>query len=208
VTRKVLWVLMSFLAFAVAGYTLFMMLTPRIWPPVVREHMANVPAFAIAHFIGGAIAMIVGALQLNSRLRAKKLELHRFLGKVYVMGVALGGIGGLVLAINSPSGPVAQLGFGLLAVAWVLSTAVAYRHIRGKRIEAHRAWMIRSYALTLAAVTLRIYLPFAIFSGSMEQAYVAIAWLCWVPNLIVAEFFIRNRWMSPVPHTERIARTA
>lgn len=206
-TRKVLWTTMTFFAFAVASYTLAILLIPRFRPPLVVDHFANIPVYVLAHFVGGAIAMIVGAFQLNSRLRTKKLDLHRFMGKVYVFGVVLGGIGGLVMAINSTAGPVAQWGFGLLAVAWVLCTSIAFRHIRNKRIEAHRAWMIRSYALTLAAVTLRIYLPFAIIGGNMEQAYPAIAWLCWVPNLVAAEFFIRRRWMSPVVPTD-LARTA
>lgn len=206
-TRKVLWASMTFFAFAVAGYTLAILLIPRLRPPLVVDHIANLPAFTVAHFVGGAIAMIVGAFQLNSRLRAKRLDLHRFMGKVYVFGVVLGGIGGLVMAINTSAGPVAQWGFGLLAVAWVVCTAIAFRHVRNRRIEAHRAWMIRSYALTLAAVTLRIYLPFAIFSGNMATAYPAISWLCWVPNLIVAEFFIRRRWMSPVVAND-LARTA
>ncbi len=99
------------------------------------------------------------------------------------------------------------MGFGLLAVLWLFTTANAYRHIRlGDRV-AHRRWMIRSYALTFAAVTLRIYLPLSQVAGlPFDPAYQTISWFCWVPNLIVAEWIIlRQRGPavasqpSPVP---------
>ena len=89
---------------------------------------------------------------------------------------------------------MAHFGFGMLAVVWLAATATAYAHIRARRIAAHRAWMLRSYALTLAAVTLRIYLPASQMLGvSYDAAYPAIAWLCWVPNLIVVEWFLLPR---------------
>jgi hypothetical protein len=58
--------------------------------------------------------------------------------------------------------------------------------------------MIRSFALTLAAVALRVYLPSALAAGiEFETAYPIIAWLCWVPNLLVVEFLIGRSLASP-----------
>lgn len=100
----------------------------------------------------------------------------------------------LVLATMSQGGLPTHIGFGLLAVLWLGTTATAYRHIRAGQQVAHRRWMTRSYALTFAAVTLRIYLPLSFAVGlPFEPAYQAISWLCWVPNLIVAEWFILPR---------------
>jgi hypothetical protein len=57
--------------------------------------------------------------------------------------------------------------------------------------------MIRNFSLTFAAVTLRIYVPLSIALGiPFEQAYPAIAWLCWVPNLAVAEWALVPRITS------------
>jgi hypothetical protein len=53
--------------------------------------------------------------------------------------------------------------------------------------------MTRSFALTFAAVTLRIYIPLALAAGvGFADSYPAIAWLCWVPNLVVAQFLVRS----------------
>lgn len=83
-------------------------------------------------------------------------------------------------------------GFGLLAVGWLITTFMGIISVRTGRISAHCEWMIRSYALTVAAITLRVYLvAIPVFHLQFELAYPAISWLCWVPNLIYAEMWIR-----------------
>ena len=146
------------------------------------------------HITAGIFAIAIGAFQVNSRLRAHFLPAHRWLGRFYVGAVLVGGVAGLVLAFESFGGLVTHFGFGLMAVCWLGTTIAAYRAIRRADINSHRAWMLRSYALTLAALTLRIYLPLSQVAGiSFESAYQAISWLCWVPNLLIVEWFILSR---------------
>jgi hypothetical protein len=98
-------------------------------------------------------------------------------------------------------GPVAHVGFALLAVLWVGTAGAAYLAIREGDVTRHRRWVTRSYALALAAVTLRIELPLMLVAGMpFDVAYPFVAWLCWVPNLLVAEW----RFM-PVPARPRSA---
>jgi uncharacterized membrane protein len=109
-----------------------------------------------------------------------------------VAAVLVGGLGGLWLALFSDQGMVTHVGFGLLAVLWLWTTAMALIRIRQRDQASHREWMIRSFALTLAAVTLRIYLPALLVSGvSFPVTYKVVAWACWVPNLLIAEAVIR-----------------
>lgn len=106
-------------------------------------------------------------------------------------------MGGLVLAFGSTAGPIATAGFGLLALAWLATTVQAWRMALARRVAEHRAWMIRSMALTLAAVTLRLYLPFAALGPiPFFDAYRAIAFLCWVPNLLLAEVWLKRRGLA------------
>lgn len=191
--RTFLWGAMTLLAFGVAAYAVAISIAPAIRPPLVRDLFAVWPLAAPAHFFGGAIALVVGAFQVNSRLRARCLTLHRWMGRTYLIAVAVAGVAGFALALESFAGPVARSGFALLAIFWLGSSATAYVQIRRRNIEAHRKWMIRSYALTFAAVTLRIYLPASQIAGiHFMVAYPAIAWLCWVPNLLVAEWLVAN----------------
>lgn len=147
------------------------------------------------HIIFGGICLFVGWIQFSKKFRNKYLNTHRQIGKIYVVTALLSGIGGLYIAIFAEGGWVAQLGFGAMAVCWLYTTTIAYVTIRKKEVDVHKNWMIRSYALCWAAVTLRIWLP--LFQGVLGMdfisAYIIIAWLCWVPNLFVAEMIIINK---------------
>lgn len=180
------------LAFGVAWYAAGIALVAEGRPPFVAALIERWPLGALAHFACGSLALAAGSLQFSTRLRSSVPAVHRWLGRVYVVSVLASGAAALALAVSSSAGLWAQWGFGLLGIAWLITTATAYFQIRQGRVAAHRAWMIRSYALTFAAVTLRLYLPFAqVMEWPMGIAYPAIAWLCWVPNLIVAEWIVR-----------------
>ena len=87
----------------------------------------------------------------------------------------------------------AHLGFGVLALLWLGTGAMAYYRIRHGAVASHRRWMIRCFALTLAAVTLRILLPLSQAAGiPFVSAYQLIAWACWLPNLALAEWWLRR----------------
>lgn len=145
------------------------------------------------HISFGGLALISGFSQFFPGLRKKRLGLHRTLGKVYVIAVLLSGMAGLGIALKATGGWVSVTGFSLLAIFWLVFTILAYSVIRKGDILQHQKWMIRSYALCFGAVTLRIYLPLSMAMDiDFMVAYPIIAWLAWVPNLIVAELaFVR-----------------
>jgi hypothetical protein len=92
------------------------------------------------------------------------------------------------MSVFAYGGPVAQFGFAVLAMLWLYTGLRAFTAIRTGNVSGHRRWIIRNFSLTLAAVTLRVYLPITMASGiEFALAYQVIAWLCWVPNLIIAE---------------------
>jgi len=73
---------------------------------------------------------------------------------------------------------------------------MGYRSIRVRDVRHHREWMLRSYALIFAAVTLRVWMPIlaTVYQGQFVPAYRWSAWLCWVPNVLVVEWMIRRGW--------------
>jgi len=200
--RKLAWSTMTLMALGVAAYAGTALIAASLRTPFVRDIFANLPIAISLHLAGGIVALVLGAFQVNSRLRSRFLSIHRWSGRVYVFAAVVGGVAGFTLALHSFGGLVTHFGFGLMAICWVVATLNAYRHIRRGDLIAHRAWMLRSYALTLAAVTLRIYLPLSqIAAIEFEAAYQAISWLCWVPNLLVVEWFVLARNPAPTPAT-------
>jgi uncharacterized membrane protein len=148
-----------------------------------------------AHVFGSAVALAIGPLQFWPALRSTRPRLHRTLGVIYLaVGVSLGGLAGLALSVRAYGGLPSTLGFACLALAWLYTGMHAYGAAKSRDFAAHRRWMIRNFSLTFAAVTLRLYLPASLAAGlPFDTVYPAIAWLCWVPNLVVAEFLLRER---------------
>lgn len=184
------------LCFGVAAYAIGMY---GVGPGAERLHPDMTAVFqrhpiAIGtHIFASALALLLGPFQFSQGLRARRPVLHRWLGRIYLgVAVAIGGTAGLYMSYYAFGGLMGKLGFAGLALAWLYTGARAYAAARARDFAAHRRWMIRNFALTFAAVTLRLYLPpVFIFQLPFEPAYALIAWACWVPNLLVAEWLAR-----------------
>lgn len=189
--RRLGWGIMASLAGLVAAYALLLLAVPSTRPGFLQDRARTMLLAVALHLGASAVAMLTGPVQFSTRLRSRAIGWHRWLGRIYVVGVCLGGGAGFALAFRSMGGLTAHLGFGFLAVCWLFATAAAWWRIRAGDRHAHRIWMIRSYALTLAAVSLRIYLPLSQVAGlPFEPVYQAVAWVCWVPNLVIAEWLV------------------
>lgn len=181
------WIVAALLAVAVSIVSLRYFVIPDSVP--LLKLQAGWRRFPfLTHVAASAFALLVGPLQFSSRLRARSLASHRLIGRLYMAGIGLGGVSGLILAFYTAGGLPARTGFGMLAVLWLATGFMAWRQILRRDIPGHREWMIRNFALTFAAVTLRLWWPSLQKLGAgFEESYQTVAWLCWVPNLIVAE---------------------
>lgn len=192
--NRSLWTLYALLSAAVAIFSYRYL--PRVGP-LGPEILANLFArpWLDVHVAGAATALLVGPVQFLPWVRRRLPALHRTLGRVYVVGCLAGGVGGLVMAFGSTAGPIATVGFASLAVCWIVANIQGWRLAVARRFDAHRAWMLRSFAMTFAAVTLRIYIVVLPMWGVAPiDAYRAASFLAWIPNLILVELYLRKGW--------------
>jgi uncharacterized membrane protein len=196
ILKKVGWSVMSLLALFMFLLALrYLIFDPEkvYFEPQKAVYFAHTTGI-LTHIAGAMLATIIGPFQFLPQIITNRyLKLHRWLGRTYLVGVLFGGLAGLYMAFLAYGGLPARLGFGLLAIVWLFSGFMAYRHIRRKEIQSHRQWMVRNYALTFAAVTLRLWLiVFQVAEVEFIQAYITVAWLCWVPNLMMAEVIVNR----------------
>lgn len=191
-TNTALWGLLAFLSVGVAIFSF--RVVPGIGPisPDILGNLFARPWLAI-HVAGAATALLVGGFQFLPALRRVR-GAHRWMGRIYTASCIVGAVAGLRLAFGTTAGTFAGVGFGLLGVCWFYATIQAWRFARARQFDQHRAWMIRSFAMTFAAVTLRLYLPIAPMLGyDFMVGYRLAAWVSWVPNLILVELWMRRQ---------------
>jgi uncharacterized membrane protein len=177
--------------YAVVGYAF---LTPgQTVHPTMQAAYAQHPWRILIHVAASLVALALGPWQFIPALRRRK-ALHRGLGFIYFLAVFIGGISGLFTAFIAQGGMISQIGFVTLAELWIVTAILALMAIKRGDYRSHEAWAIRSFALTFAAVTIRLQLGVGFAAGQrFEDFYWMLSWTCWIPNLIVAEWLIRRR---------------
>jgi uncharacterized membrane protein YozB (DUF420 family) len=138
------------------------------------------------HIVGGTLALFMGPFQLWSGLRERHFEIHRWTGRLYVLGILIGGVGAFSLASY---GEPRDFGYALavLGVAWWMCVGMGFISIRRKRIDQHREWMIRGYVITFAFVVFRILVDLHVGSALGDQRFAFSAWLSWTIPLLITE---------------------
>ena len=149
------------------------------------------------HVFTSIFPLLAGLSQFSYWLLRRHRKFHRTVGYAYVLIVVfISGPASFLMGLHANGGLPARASFTLLAFLWVLFTALAWYFATKGNMAAHRAFMIRSYALTLSAITLRVYT--LIFHAIEVDArpielYITTAWLSWVPNLLIAELIINMK---------------
>ncbi len=107
----------------------------------------------IPHTLAGTLALLIGPVNFSTRIRQRYLQLHRILGRIYVISVFVGSFTGIALAAGRPGLP----GTSMQAAAWMVCTTAAFMTARNRQIVQHRQWMARSYAVTFTFVSSRVF---------------------------------------------------
>ena len=192
--------LFSLLSFGVAYYAFTFLLQ------AINPHNDFQIKFALAgwvtplHFYCAGLALAIAPFQLSNKLRLKARFVHRTLGLLYVLCVLLGGISGLLMALDATGGWIAKSGFASLALLWLVTTGLAFRCALKGDIVNHKKWNYRSVALTAGGITLRLFLGIGlgVFHLPFLTVYIPTAWLSWLLNLAICELVFNRRRAQPV----------
>ncbi len=146
------------------------------------------------HVWSSIFVLIFGFLQFFNQIRLSYPKIHRVLGKLYVVLIlTISGPGGMIMGFYGNGGIYGKISFVLSAVLWMLTTFIAYKKAKEMNFNSHYYWMCLSFGLCLSALSLRFYvmvLPF-FFHLPSTTMYALVAWLSWIPNLILAHYYAR-----------------
>jgi uncharacterized membrane protein len=171
----------------------------------IKQQYIGIDHWRIAFFIhvyASLWVLLAGFTQFSRNIQRKNPRLHRIMGYIYVTDVLLvTGPAGLLMGFYANGGLPSRIAFVLLALLWIFFTAMALIKARQKNFKAHRRYMIRSYALTLSALTLRAWkwgitntAGYYHIELSPQDVYRTVAWLGWTLNLLIAEGLIRTKF--------------
>lgn len=197
--KKIAWVLFAFLSISIGLYPISYLISEAeigilsSKPDALLSNMFWKVGF-YTHITLGGFALLIGWAQFNKRLQKRRPEVHRVIGKLYVISVMLSGVAGFYIAFFATGGFISKSGFSILAIIWLTTTFMGFVAARNLKFVWHEKLMIFSYAACFAAVTLRLWLPLLILIfKDFIIAYNIVAWLCWVPNLFVAYLMTKKR---------------
>ena len=121
---------------------------------------------------------------------------HKNTGKIYIFLILFfAAPSGIYMGIFANGGVLSKISFVILGCLWWFSTFRAYQFARKKKFEKHKQWMWRSFALTLSAITLRMWKVIIVYLFHLDpmDVYQLIAWLGWIPNLLLIEYLITKK---------------
>src|ERR1700749_990351 len=150
--KTMLWVLLGLTVLFVFITSELLLITDY---PMYHAYRLQVIAdrhLLIPHTLAGILALLIGPINFSSRIRQRHLQLHRILGRLYVISVFVGSFTGIALAAGRPGLP----GASMQAAAWMVCTTAAFVTARNRQISVHRQWMARSYAVTFTFVSSRV----------------------------------------------------
>lgn len=161
------------------------------------------------HFATGGIILLLGSIQLLDSVRIRYPAVHRWVGRIYIISSIFAALGGLLFIVlkGTIGGLVMDIGFSLYGILMFIAAIETYRHAVARRLEKHRAWALRLFALAIGSWLYRMDYGFWImltdglghakhFTGPFDQI---MAFFFYIPNLLVAEIFIRAKQYKSNP---------
>ncbi len=212
--KNLTFVLRIFFAYALLSIGCFLMLRTIVGYTVFRDdvqflvlkqaYVHNVAWKTVfyVHVFSAVVALLAGFTQFSRELLRDNPRVHRLIGKIYVVDILFINFpAGMIMGVCANGGLPGKMAFLLLDILWFFFTWKAYVCARNRRFIDHKNYMIRSFALTFAAVTLRTWklILSSILTVDLAQLYVIDAWLAFVPNLVVAEIIIRKNKVLKSP---------
>lgn len=165
---------------------IWLIAVPAFGPVRQAVHVGHVPMLW-AHVAGGIVMLFAGAVALRIGMTREWFRWHKVAGYTYLLWGILASVTALVRSFDVGHSP--GMATGVLAVVWLVFSAMAYRAVRNRRFDQHRDWMIRSYVAAWTFVFCRFWSRSA--PEALQPLEADMLWLAWVGPLLITEVLLQ-----------------
>lgn len=165
---------------------IWLVAVPAFGPQKMARHLGHAP-IVYGHVVNGGVMLIAGAIALRIGLTRDWFRWHKTAGYTYLVAGSLTSISALLRSLDTEHTP--GLATGTLAVVWLMFSAMAFRAIRNRRIDQHRAWMIRSYVAAWTFVFCRFWTR--VMPSELQGGETDMIWTTWVMPLFLTEVLLQ-----------------
>lgn len=161
-----------------------------------KQEYIHIPLWKSAfyiHVFSSVLALAAGLTQFSNHVLKKYRRLHRIVGWIYTIDILIINFpAALIMAYYANGLLPSKIAFTILDCLWFWFTLKAVIAARKRDISQHKRFMIRSFALTFSAITLRSWkiILASTFHPDPLTLYMIDAWIGFVPNLLLAEWLI------------------
>jgi Predicted membrane protein (DUF2306) len=182
----------------VAGLAVYFLVTtvPNYFHFDAAHYVYYWPAkwWLVAHIGGGSVALTLGLFQFSTLLRKRFVKVHRWMGRLYLCGVLVASVGAIYMGLEVSQNKGFGIALEFLALAWLVTSGMAYMAVMRRQFAVHREWMIRSYVVTFGFVLFRLGTRWHVFAGLGHAVQpVMLAWMCWAVPLLVTDVVLNWR---------------
>lgn len=164
------------------------------WP-----HIQPFKWWLLPHGLAGACALILGPMQFSDRLRQRFAKFHRVVGRIYVTGVFIAApLGTYIQYFEERMGAPRSFSFAAAtdAALWMLTTGIALIFILKGKVQQHRQWMVRSFAVAIVFLEVRVVAGITGWDALGEAANETIVWACVAFSLLFADIVLQWQELS------------
>ena len=164
-----------------------------------NSHDANWPRYHVIrwyllpHALAGACALLLGPMQFSDRLRQRYTKLHRVVGRIYVFGALVAApFGAYIQYFEERMGGTRSFSLAALtdAALLMLTTAIAFGYILKGKVQQHRQWMTRSFAVAIVFLEVRVISGLGGWDDSAAAGEI-IVWMCVAFSVLVGDIALQ-----------------
>ena len=157
------------------------------------DHIKSFKWWLLPHGLAGACALILAPLQFSDRLRRRFTKMHRIVGRIYITGAfVLAPLGVYIQYLEERIGEPRSftIATSVDAILLMSTTAFALFFILKRKIQQHRQWMTRSYAVALIFFEVR-FISGVLGLDDSVGATETIVWICLAFSIPLADLVLQ-----------------